>query len=340
MLSNLDLAELLARRGDEADQYRRKAYHRAAGAALAWPVEVHELLEAGIPLTDLPGLGDRLAGRIEEWMADPPEVPEPPPSRAGFVTLAWARARLADEQAWRDRLHGDLQMHTTFSDGKNDLLEMAATGTSKGYAFIAVTDHSGGQPVPPGMNEAAMARQHKAIDGVNEKMGSEGFRVIKGIEMNLDITGKGDVEHDVLSPFELVLGSFHSKLRVSGDQTDRYLGAVRNPSVDVLAHPTARRYNRRPGLEADWDVVFDAAVESGTAIEIDAHPHRGDVPIEIARVGVEKGVTFSIGSDAHDPSELDMIEVGLAIALEAGIDPGSILSFGDADRVIAWSSRA
>ncbi len=339
MLTNLEIAELLAAAGDAADEYRRRAYHRAAGAALTWPDEAATLRDEGTPLSSLPQIGDRLAARIEGWLDDPPEVPEPPPSRAGFVTLAWARARLAKDPAWTERVRGDLQMHSDFSDGKNTLGEMTVAAASRGYSYIAMTDHSGGQPVPRGMDVPAMKRQQKQIDELNAAMDSEGFRVVKGIEMNLDPEGVGDVAHDDLSGFELVLGSFHSKLRVTDDQTPRYLGAVRNPSVDVLAHPTARRYNRRKSLDADWPAVFKAAIEAGTAIEIDSHPHRGDLPLELIRVAVEAGVMFSIGSDAHDPEELRFLDVSLALALEGGVDPDRILVFKDVDDVLAWSSR-
>lgn len=339
MLTNLDIAELLASAGDSADEYRRRAYQRAAGAALTWPDEVGDLLEDGIPLSSLPQIGDRLAARIEGWFEDPPEVPEPPPARAGFVTLAWARARLREDPAWRSRARGDLQMHTAYSDGKNSVIEMAAAAAELEHSYIAITDHSGGQAVPRGMDTGAMKRQHEEIDALNKTMSGDGFRVVKGIEMNLDPAGAGDVEHGVLDDFELVLGSFHSKLRVTDDQTSRYLGAVRNPSVDVLAHPTARRYNRRKGLDADWAAVFKAAVEAGTALEIDSHPHRGDLPIGLARLAAQEGVTFSIGSDAHAPAELRFIDVSLAIALEAGVDPERILIFQGVEQVLAWSDR-
>jgi putative hydrolase len=156
--------------------------------------------------------------------------------------------------------------------------------------------------------------------------------------MNLSFEGQGDMAPAVLGRLDLVLGAFHSKLRVREDQTERYLAAVRNRSVHVLAHPRGRRYGVRPGLQADWPRVFAAAAEAGTAVEIDCFPDRQDLDVELVALTNDAGTYVSIGTDAHAPGELASIDLGLAAAVRAGIPRERILNFLDADQVVGWAS--
>jgi histidinol phosphatase-like PHP family hydrolase len=141
----------------------------------------------------------------------------------------------------------------------------------------------------------------------------------------------------VLAGLDLVLGAFHSKLRVTEDQTERYLAAVRNPTVHVLAHPRGRRWNARPGLRADWARVFDAAARSGTALEIDAFPDRQDLPVSLVEVARDQGAWLSIGTDAHHPRELEYLELGVATAIAAGFPRQRILNGMPPDEIRAWA---
>jgi DNA polymerase (family 10) len=146
------------------------------------------------------------------------------------------------------------------------------------------------------------------------------------------------MEPAALEPLDLVLGAFHTKLRVTDDMTDRYLAALRNPSVHVLAHPVARMYGRRIGLGADWSKVFDEAARLGKAVEIDATPSRQDLSVEHTRVAVASGVRwFSIGSDAHNGAELGSLPFGFATAALGGVDRERILNYRTPDEVIAWA---
>jgi DNA polymerase (family 10) len=140
----------------------------------------------------------------------------------------------------------------------------------------------------------------------------------------------------VLASLDLVLGAFHSKLRVTDDQTARYLAALRNPDIQVLAHPRGRRYNVRLGLRADWPRVMRAAAVSGKALEIDAHPDRQDLDVELLAVVKEARAFVSIGTDAHSVGELASIELGLAAALRAGIPRSRILNFMAPEELVAW----
>jgi histidinol phosphatase-like PHP family hydrolase len=190
------------------------------------------------------------------------------------------------------------------------------------------------------MDEAAVVRQGAEIDAANEELarGGRELTILKSIEMDLDGAGGGDTDPAVLASLDLVLGTFHTALRSADDQTARYLGALRNPHVHVLGHPRGRRWNRRPGLTADWERVFDEAAARDKALEIDAYPHRQDLQPELLPLAAAAGVRISIGTDAHDETELRFLEVGLAAARAAGIPKDRILNFMSADDVRAWAS--
>lgn len=334
-LRNGDLAELLARAAEREVEHRRRVLRRAARAAMTWPEEATAIVLDGRSLTELRGVGPWIAKTIGAWLEDPPEVPEPPAVRSGFRTLAEARETLASHPEWRARLQGDLQMHTTWSDGKAPLEEMAEAAAGRGRRYVAVTDHSKGLPIARGMDEPTLLRQIEAIDAYNAA--EPPIRLLRALEMNVSPEGEGDMDPEVLGRLDLVLGAFHSKLRETVDQTERYLAAVRNPQVDVLAHPRGRRFGARRGLDADWPRVFAAAAEAGTALEVDCFPDRQDLQVELLPLAVEAGAWISIGTDAHRPSELDSIEFGLAATLSAGVPPERILSFLPADDVVAWA---
>jgi DNA polymerase (family 10) len=333
-----DLAELLARRGDETDGNRQRAYSRSSAAAFVWAEEAARLVAAGRPLTELRYVGDRLARRIRGWIESPPEVPTPPPARHSFLTLTEAEALLDGKPEWRSELRADLQMHTVYSDGLETVSSMADAAAAHGYEYIAITDHSSGQRIPRGMEPDEIVQQWAEIDTTNARLQKEGsqLRVLRSIEMNLMPDGSGALAPQELAGFELVMGSFHSQLRGSEDQTARYLGAIRGGSVDIIGHPRGRRYDLRPGLNADWDVVFDAAVEHDVAFEINSNPAREDLQFELLALARDKEMRISIGTDAHSIPEFDFIDFGLALAIKAGIDRARIVNYASADDLLAW----
>jgi histidinol phosphatase-like PHP family hydrolase len=308
---------------------------------MQWPEEVTDVLESGRGLTELRAVGKWTARIIHDWLEEPPEIPDPPEYRSGFMTMSEANRILVDHPDWRPALRGDLQMHTTWSDGHQSVRDMAGFAAARGHEYAAVTDHSKGLPIANGMDEATLLREGVEIDGVNQELAAEGspFRLLRSIEMNLSIEGEGDMDPDVLGGLDLVLGAFHSRLRVTDDQTPRYLSAVRNPTVHVLAHPRGRRWNSRKGLYADWPVVFHAAAEAGTALEIDAYPDRQDLQVELLEIAREvPDLWISIGTDAHYPDELDFIEMGLAAAIRSGFPRKRILNFMSRGDLLAWAT--
>jgi putative hydrolase len=341
-LENSQISELMAQAGDVYEGQRQRAYRRAARHALMWPEQAADLLDEGRSLTELSALGPRLSGLVRSWLNDPPEVPEPPATRAGFMSFAHAREVTSADPSYKDDLCGDLQMHTVDSDGSLTASQMAAAAIALGYEYIAITDHSIGLKIAGGMSLEEMETQRAGLDALNERLASEGsdFTVLRSIEMNLDTNGTGDLTHEDLQPLDLVVGSFHSKLRRKEDQTDRGVAAVSDPDVQILGHPRGRMFNSRLGVVADWERIFAVAAEHHTALELNSHPNRQDLNVEMLRLASSSGCMFSIGTDAHVDWELQFVDLGLAAAIEAEIPQERIINFLPHDDLMAWVERS
>ncbi|HZA26406.1 MAG TPA: PHP domain-containing protein [Actinomycetota bacterium] len=339
MLTNAVLAELLARSSEREEGHRQRALRRAARAAFTWPEEAIVLVEEERSLTEFPGVGPWLAHTITLWLENPPEAIEPPEVRRGFLTLSEVRSVLEAHPDWRSALRADLQMHTTYSDGSVGVREMLDAASAHRYEYVAITDHSKGLKIARGMDESRLATQGREIDQVNEELQEAGPAIhgLRSIEMNLSPQGEGDMQPEALAALDLVLGAFHSQLRTVEDQTDRYLAALRNPTIHVLAHPQGRKFNLREGLRCDWPRVFAAAAELDVALEIDAYPDRQDLKVELLRKARDAGVRISLGTDAHHPDELRFMEFGLAAAIQAGITRDRILNYLSRDRLQTWA---
>jgi histidinol phosphatase-like PHP family hydrolase len=189
------------------------------------------------------------------------------------------------------------------------------------------------------MNETELERQIAEIDAVNGVLSEHGepLHVLRALEMNIDPDGQGDMEEAALDRLDLVLGSFHSKLRITEDQTARYVAALLNPHVHVLGHPRGRKYNFRMGLTAEWEKVFETAASLDKAVEIDGYPDRQDLNLSLLELAREAAVRISIGTDAHNQSEMRFIDVGVATALKAGISADRILNFQPWQEIVAWT---
>jgi histidinol phosphatase-like PHP family hydrolase len=341
-LDNIEIAELLALESEKATYPAQKALRRAARVAFTWPQEAAQWVKEGRSLTEFPAIGPYLEKLIRQWIKDPPLIPDPPPLRRGYLSLPAARGILDLQPLWRDGLHGDLQMHTTWSDGSGSVSEMAEAAQQRGYSYIAITDHSKGLKIAGGINEEELSRQGEEIEAVNESLArcSSRLRVLRSIELNLNPRGEEDLAASALGRLDIVLGSFHSALRKTEDQTERYLAALRNPHIQILGHPRGRIYNYRLGLLADWSKVFATATEWSKAVEIDAYPDRQDLDIDLLLLAKQADCYISIGTDAHHPWQLGFIELGLAAAWRAGIRPDRILNFMPRDALLDWVSQS
>jgi len=331
-LFNSDIAELLAREAETLSGNLQRAFRRAARSAFLWHCEVWEIAAAGESLTSLAGIGPFLEKRIEAWMEKPPFV-RPPSLRRDFLTLAKARSVLGENPKWARQLRGDLQMHTTWSDGSGTIAAMAEAGAMRGYEFIAITDHSKGLKIAGGIDERALRKQAIEIDQTNRR---SDCHVLKSIEVNLNPRGEGDMHRNALAKLDVVLGSFHSSLRRKEDQTSRYLAALRNPEVHILGHPRGRVYNFRLGLKADWPLVFAEARKLDKALEIDCYPDRQDLNVALLKIAQREGTRISLGTDAHHPWQLEFMELGLAAAWMAKIPAGRIINFLALPQVTDW----
>lgn len=327
---NRVIAEILLAASDSAEtDQRRRALRRAGRAALMWPVEAHDLQLRGEPLTSLSKVGPWVAAQMLAHAGDPVETP---PVREGF--LSWAEAA-ALAQRFDGAVRGDLQAHTLWSDGHSTTDEMLAAGAARGYEYLLITDHSQGLEIAHGLTPERFTDQWRELARLD---GRYPLRVLRGIEMNIDEEGAGDMPEQTLEELDVILGAFHSALRRKEDKTDRYLAALRNPWVDVLAHPRCRMYGARVGLHADWPRVFAEAARLDKAIEVDGYPARQDVDVELLRCAVESGCRISFGSDAHHVVDLPYMTFSIGTAAAARVPAERVINCMPADDLRAWAA--
>jgi putative hydrolase len=249
--------------------------------------------------------------------------------------LAALKNRRLRGVSWDD-YRGDLQMHSTYSDGSQTIETIFETGIARGYEFSAVTDHSYGLSIANGVSMERLRQQHQEIDRLNRKY-KKHFRLIKGIETNILADGKVDMTPEERGTLELVLAAPHSALRSSADQTRRMLAAVRTPGVHILAHPRGRKHGVRPGITADWDRIFDAAARLTVAVEIDGDPRRQDIDHELARRALDAGCIFALDSDAHAVDEWAFAETAVAHARLAGIPSERVINTWPLEFLLEWA---
>lgn len=207
-------------------------------------------------------------------------------------------------------LRGDLQSHTTDSDGRDTLEAMAEAAEALGYEYLAVTDHTPSVRVAGGLDDAGFRRQMKRIDRLNARLSK--LTLLKGAEVDIRADGSLDLGNATLAALDIVLVSVHSHFRLPlPEQTARVLRALQHPSVDVLAHPTARLIGRRAPIALDLDAVCAAAAAEGKMVEVNAQPERLDLDDVATRLAVEHGVTLTLGTDAHAVEELGFMRWGV-----------------------------
>ena len=302
----MDIAELLAQQAEGETGVLSRAFRRAARSAFLWPEEISDLIAQNRTLTELRSVGPFIEKQIRTWIG---------------------------------KRRGDLQMHSRWSDGSGTIAEMANAAKERSYEYIAITDHSKGLKIAGGIDERALKRQQAQIikENVATSKSGQDFTLLRSIEMNLSPRGEGDMSPESLLHLDLVLGSFHSSLRVLDDQTERYLAALRNPHIHILGHPRGRIYNFRIGLKADWPRVLAEAARLDKAVEIDCYPDRQDLNVELLKLARTRQTRISLGTDAHHSWQLEFIDLGLAAALRARIPADRILNFTPIGELKAWA---
>ena len=324
-------------------------YKRAAAAVLALDMQLTELMAAGGALPRIAGIGpasSRVIHEILDTGGSPTveravaasdrraDIERKRQLRQHFLSRAAVRRALADPSLGGPSpadYRGDLQMHSEWSDGNPTLEAIASACAARGYQYAAVTDHSYGLAIAGGMSMADAGRQRQAIAAVNEECAGR-FRLLQGIEANIDAAGQLDLTDEEAAAFELVLAAPHSRLRRSEDQTPRMLAAVAHPSVRILAHPRGRIGGSRAGVMADWARVFAAAAQRGVAIEIDGDPARQDVDFTLAQVALD--------SDAHTTDQLAYADTAIAHARLARVPADRIVNCWPLERLLAWLGDA
>lgn len=226
----------------------------------------------------------------------------------------------------RDDIRGDLHMHSTYSDGRDSIEGMAAQSLALGYEYIAITDHSERAGASRTLAVDQIRIQRDEIERVRARFPS--LAILHGIEVEILPDGRLDFDDEVLEQFEIVLASLHESARQdAATLTRRCIRAVRHPLVTILTHPTNRLVGRRSGYPLDFAAVYAAAVECGTALEIDGAPGHLDLDGEHARAAVAAGVTVTIDSDCHRARSLDrQMRFGIGTARRGWVEPGHVLN--------------
>ncbi len=233
-------------------------------------------------------------------------------------------------------IHADLQTHSTWSDGKLSMLEMAQAAARRGMKVIAFTDHSQSLGVTGGLSIQDHKKQAAEIKKVQEKLG-DSILVLHATEVEIKADGKLDYPDDFLASLDLVLASLHTSLRQPREKvTQRVLNAIRNPNVDIIGHPTGRLIPDREGADLDMEALFKAAAESGVAMEINAHPARLDLDDTYARRAKDLGILLSINTDSHSESDFDMLPYGVATARRAWVEPKDVINCWPTKKLLDW----
>ncbi len=235
-----------------------------------------------------------------------------------------------------DDLRGILHVHSTWSDGKATIREMAEATLALGKEYLGMCDHSKVAAYANGLNENAVRRQHEEIDRLNEEFAGR-LRILKGTECDILKDGSLDYDDKTLATFDFVIASVHSNFNLSpAEQTQRLIRAMENPYCSILGHPTGRILLEREGYQPDLEAVIMRAGELGVAIELNGDPHRFDLDWRYLRFATERGVRIPITPDAHSPEGLRNIRYGVGMARKGWLTPEQTLNTLSADDLLAF----
>lgn len=263
----------------------------------------------------------------------PPELRE---DRGEIEAAALGANRLPKLITAKD-LRGDLQMHTTWSDGETDVMGMAQAAIGLGYEYILITDHSRSLGIANGLTPERLIAQRKEIDHVNKELGGR-FRVLQGVECEVLSDGALDLPDEALAACDLVQASVHTSLSQPRERiTARVLRAIGNPNIHILGHPSGRQINAREPADYDWEALFTAAAQARVALEINANPERLDLNDTHARRAAELGCLLTISTDAHGPAMLSNMAFGLLTARRAWVTPERVVNTWPLKKVLDWA---
>jgi DNA polymerase (family 10) len=268
----------------------------------------------------------RIAGKTEDEVYDAVDLPYIPPELRedrGEIEAA-ARHRLPDLIDLGD-IRGDLHCHTNASDGRHSLEEMAAAAKKRGYDYLSINDHSRHTRIAHGLSEKRLREQLERIDALNERL--HGIVVLKAIELDILDDGTLDLPNRILKQVDLTVCSIHYKFDLPRKkQTERILRAMDNRYFSILAHPTGRLINERPGYDIDLERIIDGARERGCFLELNAHPDRLDLSDEACKLARDKGVKIALSTDSHSIEDLDFMRFGVGQARRGWLSADDVLN--------------
>ena len=313
-------------RQDPKEVFRAKAFSSAAWTLAITRPELDELHRAN-GLTSIEGVGAGIAKVLAELV-------DSGQSRYLQRLREDMKQPARDDESELDlsQYQGDVHSHSTWSDGKATMLDMARGARALGYRYLGVTDHSPRIKVVNGLDGARLEAQAREMAEVQAAVPE--VKLLHGIEVDILEDGSLDLPDEVLERLDIVIASPHVKLRQeAGAMTERMLRAASHPHVDVIGHPTGRRPGSREGATYDFEAVFREAARHGIALEIDCDPARMDLSPEMARLALECGCSFSLDADAHSPGEFLYVPMGIWMARRAGIPQDRILNFRPVDQL-------
>ena len=263
----------------------------------------------------------------------------PPELREDRGEVAAAKANKLPKLIEVKDIKADLQTHSTWSDGKLSMLEMAQAAAKRGMKVIAFTDHSVSLAVTGGLKMEDHKQQAAEIKKIQKQLG-DSILVLHASEVEIKADGTLDYPDEFLATLDLVVASMHSGLRQPREKvTQRTISAIRNPHVDIIGHPTGRIIPDREGADLDMDAVLNAAAESGVALEINAHPSRLDLDDMYARRAKELGIPISINTDAHSEADLDTLFYGVATARRAWLTKEDVINCWSTKKLLDWLKK-
>lgn len=252
-----------------------------------------------------------------------------PELREGRGELEAAREGRLPNLVTREMIKGDLHSHTTLSDGKATLEEMAEAAIDLGYAYLALTDHSASHGFGNNVTAERLWKRIEEVREFNEALEGNDFRLLVGSEVNIGTDGALDYDDDLLAELDWVIASIHTSFRDdAGFMTSRMIAAIEHSEVDCIGHPTGRLLTRRDPYPLDIEKVIEAAAASDTAMEINGNPHRRDLSDVHARLAAEAGVKIVLNTDAHAPVHFDFMVYAVATARRAWLEPNDVLNTG------------
>jgi len=259
----------------------------------------------------------------------PPEIRED----QGEIELA-AKGKVPKLVELAD-IKGDLHVHTDWSDGRDSIEAMAQAGKALGYQYLAITDHSAGRGIAHGLSDERLRQQIEEIKQLNKQL--KGIRLFTGMEVDIRADGSIDLPEELLADLDIVIAAIHSAMNQSQEQiTRRILGAMENPHIDVIAHPTCRLLGEREPVAVDMEAVFRAAAKYDKALEINAMPNRLDLKdIHVYRAR-ELGVKLIMGTDAHSTAQLGFMRFGVGVARRGWCQPKDILNTRPLEQISAF----